>query len=70
MTIEEVIALVEEETGQKVTAETELSALGLDSLEFLDLLIRVGNIPDAAIPELNTVYDLYEAPAWCARAAQ
>jgi acyl carrier protein len=61
MTIEDVIAVVEEETGHKVTPETELKELGMDSLDFLDLLIRVGDIPDAVVPRINKVSDLYLA---------
>ena len=62
MTIEDVIRTVEDSTGQKVTAETAVSDLGLDSLEFLDLLVQVG-IPDAMAPRLHTVKDLYLAAA-------
>lgn len=61
MTIEDVIQIVESETGQKVSPDTELSTLGLDSLEFLDLLIRVGNIEDEKVPDINTVRDLWAA---------
>lgn len=60
MTIEKVIAVVEEQTGQKVNAETELSDLGLDSLEFLSLLVEIG-IPDAVAPRIHTVNDLFLA---------
>lgn len=60
MTIEQVIEVVKEASPCPVTAETELSGLGLDSLEFLDLLVRVG-IPDAVAPSLHTVNDLYLA---------
>ena len=61
MTLDEVIAIVEDETGQKVTAETMIDSLGLDSLEFLDLLIRVGNVPDEVVPHIHTVNHLYLA---------
>ena len=61
MTIVEVLAIVKDHTGEDVTPETEISSLGMDSLDFLDLLIRVGNIPDAVVPHLNTVNDLYLA---------
>ena len=60
MTIEQVIHTVEDQTGQKVTAETPISDLGLDSLEFLDLLVQVG-IPDAMAPRLHTVKDMWLA---------
>ena len=60
MTIEDVILAVEDQTGQKVTPETQLGDLGLDSLEFLDLLVRVG-IPDAMAPRLHTVKDIFLA---------
>lgn len=65
MTFEHVAAVVENETGRKVTGETALNDLGLDSLEFLELLITVsnkcGDVPDALVPRLNTVSDLYLA---------
>lgn len=61
MMLIEVLEIVKEHTGEDVTPETELSSLGMDSLDFLDLLIRVGNIPDRVVPHLNTVNDLYLA---------
>jgi hypothetical protein len=61
MTIEDVIRAVEDETGQQVKPETEISALDMDSLEFLNLLVQIGNIPDAVVPRINTVSDLYLA---------
>lgn len=65
MTIEDVIAAVEEHTGQKVSAHTELKDLGLDSLDFMDLILQVskecGEIPDSAVPSLETVNDLFMA---------
>jgi len=60
MTIEQVIQVVEDETGQKVTGASELKDLGMDSLEFLELIVKL-NIPDAAVPAINTVQDLQEA---------
>jgi acyl carrier protein len=61
MTIEEVVAIVDDETGKKVSADTELSTLGMDSLDFISLIVRVGNIPDAIVPQINTVNDLWVA---------
>lgn len=61
MTLDYVKAVVENETGRKVEAETKLNDLSLDSLDFLDLIIKVGNIPDAIVPKINTVNDLYLA---------
>lgn len=61
MTLVEVMEIVKDHTGEDVTPETEISSLGMDSLDFLDLLIRVGNIPDQVVPHLNTVNDLYLA---------
>jgi acyl carrier protein len=61
MTIEDVIQKVEDETGQKVTAETNLNDLGLDSLDFVDLLLHIGDIPDSVVPRIDTVNDLYLA---------
>jgi acyl carrier protein len=61
--IEKVIETVERETGQKVTAETSLDDLGLDSLEFISLVLAVGEatgktIPDEKIAGLTRVEDL------------
>lgn len=61
MTIVDVMTIVRDSTGEDVTPETQLNALGMDSLDFLDLVMRVGNIPDALVPHLNTVNDLYLA---------
>lgn len=61
MTIEDVMAVVESETGKEVRPETELKDLGMDSLEFLNLLVAVGDIPDSVVPRINTVSELYAA---------
>lgn len=65
MTIEDVIQAVEDETGAKVTAETKLSDVMADSLDFVDLILFVstkfGDIPDAVVPRIDTVNDLYLA---------
>jgi len=62
---ENVISIVEEETGQKVTRETKLEDVVKDSLDFLDLILRVsrdvGEIPDAVASKVDTVDDLYRA---------
>ena len=57
MTIEDVLRIVERETGQQVTAETRLSALALDSLEYVDLLIVLG-VPVEKADTLESVGDL------------
>jgi acyl carrier protein len=57
MTIEQVIETVEEHSGVKVTGETKLSDLGLDSLEFLELMVAL-NVPDERVPYIDTVQDL------------
>lgn len=61
MTIDDVIQTVEEETGKKVTTETELKDVVGDSLDFVDLLLHFEGIPDAVVPRINTVNDLYLA---------
>lgn len=58
MTIEEVIAIVDDQVGEKVSARSNLHDLGLDSLEFLDLLLKFPNIPDSVVAHINTVNDL------------
>jgi len=59
MTIEQVIEIVKEVSPHPVTEDSRLDGLGLDSLEFLDLMVRL-NIPDASI-SYNTVHDLQVA---------
>lgn len=63
MISEKVLAVIARETGQTVTDQTSLDDLGLDSLEFLDLLLALGRetgkeIPDETVAGLKTVGDL------------
>lgn len=60
---ETVCSIVERETGVKVNAETALDALPLDSLEYMDLLLEIGNEIGKEIPEHNlvTVGDIIRA---------
>lgn len=60
---EAVCSIVERETGVKVNAETALDTLPLDSLEFMDLLLKIGNEVGKEIPEGNllTVGDIIRA---------
>lgn len=53
----DICAIIERETGQTVTAETPLDKLGLDSLEFLDLMV-VLEVPQEAVPSMRAVGDL------------
>jgi len=55
-----ILEIIETETGQKVTNETPLDALNVDSLEFLELLIALG-IPSDDITSFRTVGDLARA---------
>lgn len=62
------IALIAEETGvplADVTLDTKLEDLGVDSLDFLDLMQVIGEkfkpIPEAQFAELNTVGDIAKA---------
>ena len=58
MTIEDAIKAVEDHTGRTgVTAETRLDSLGMDSLDFLELMVRL-DIADQYVPLINTVQDL------------
>ncbi len=60
MTIDEVVAIVREETGHEVSPETCLDKLDMDSLDFLELLVHVG-VPNEVVPRINTVNDLWLA---------
>jgi len=58
-----ICAIIERETGQAVTAETQLDSVAKDSLEFLQLMLTVGEetgraIPDSAMLNFQTVGDL------------
>lgn len=62
------IALLSEETGvpmADITLETKLEDLGVDSLDFLDLMQVIGEkfkpIPEAQFAELSTVGDIAKA---------
>jgi acyl carrier protein len=60
---ERLIELVGEETGNKnVTAETRLEDLGIDSLDFVDLMMRIEQkfkpIPKEKWGSLDTVGDI------------
>ena len=59
----EVCAIIERETGHAVTQETALESLDVDSLEFLDLLLVLGDaagkaIKDERIGSIKTVGDI------------
>jgi acyl carrier protein len=55
------LKLISEETGAaNVTVETKLEDLGIDSLDFIDLMLKL-NVPDAKIAGLETVGDILKA---------
>jgi acyl carrier protein len=56
----DVCAVIEQETGQRVTPETRLDAMGLDSLDFLNLMVAC-SVPDEKVADLNTVGDIIHA---------
>jgi acyl carrier protein len=62
--LQRVIAIVSEETNtsiEKLNANTSFSDLGLDSLEFMALIValrEMGDIPDEKIGGLNTIADV------------
>lgn len=58
-----VCAIIERETGKPVTEDTLLDALDVDSLEFMNLLLVLGDefgkdVPFEKASELRTVADL------------
>lgn len=65
MTIEDLLRVVREETGKEATADSKLSDLVADSLEFANLIARVtdefGDFPEEAVSRLDTVEDLFDA---------
>lgn len=59
----QICAVIERETGQAVTPATPIESLGVDSLEFVNLLLELSNeiggeIPDSRIPHIKTVGDI------------
>ena len=64
MTIEDVISAVADETCKACNADSKISNLVDDSLEFTMLLMRIGEefgeIPDSAVPKIETVQDIYD----------
>jgi acyl carrier protein len=66
MTIEDVIAAVAEETCKPCTADSKIGDLVNDSLEFVELLMIIGeisgkDIPYDAVDEFVTVGDIAAA---------
>lgn len=58
-----IVEVIEQETEQKVTAETPLEELALDSLEFLQMLLAIKeetgkSVPDDRMGMLATVGDI------------
>lgn len=54
----DVIREVEDHTGKTgLTAQTRLDSLGMDSLDFLELMVKL-NIPDDRVASMNVVGDL------------
>ncbi len=57
-------------SAEDITPETRLDALGMDSLEFIEMMIQVQGscdveIPDEQIARLNTVEDICKAVEMC-----
>lgn len=61
--IEKVIAVVNEETGKSASETSTFEELGLDSLDFVSLMLAVENklgvrIPEEKYPTIESVADL------------
>jgi acyl carrier protein len=52
-----VLILLNDLTNKECTEDTKIVDLGLDSLEFLELMVEL-DIPSEAIDELHTVGDI------------
>lgn len=62
-TKDSVIAVIERETGRSVDASTKIDELGVDSLEFLNMLQEIENesgvrVNDSEIPANGKVGDI------------
>lgn len=68
-TLETVVLVIELQTGKEdVCGGTPIAALGLDSLDFLDLLLAIAQatgleVPDERVSEIETVADIVKALA-------
>lgn len=65
-TSSELLTLIKEETGKEVSIDMKIEKMGLDSLDFLALVIEIQNkfkvlIADSMFPQIHTVGDLLEA---------
>ena len=62
-TAHELLILIEQETGKTASLDTKIQDLGIDSLDFLALIVEVQTkfsvtIKDAEIPKIQTIQDL------------
>lgn len=57
MTKNDVLSVIERETGRSADESTELDDLGADSLEMLSLFTAL-DIPDSAFSDMQTVGDV------------
>jgi acyl carrier protein len=55
--IEKITEMIAERTNSEFNDETKLTELGLDSLDFLELMVEL-DIPSEDIDELHTVGDI------------
>jgi acyl carrier protein len=64
-TTNELLELIESETGKAVTPETRIDELGIDSLEFVCLMQSIEEkfkaIPEVEWSKLDTVGDILKA---------
>jgi len=61
-----VLETILEETGQLAASDTTMDALGLESLDFLELMLRIEDvtgvrIPAAKVQTIERVADIYAA---------
>lgn len=62
-TTKRLLEIVEDESGSSATAETALDSLGLDSLDYLSLILRIEtsfhvDIPKQALLDFEAVGDI------------
>lgn len=60
-----VLEILADETGEAVTADSAIDSLGMDSLDYLDAIVRLEaefevEIPEAAAVEFETAADLIQ----------
>ena len=66
--MQDILSVIEQQTGHKVDSDTPIDSLGLDSLDFIDLLLAIERetgvvVPDSKVADIHTIADILKAAA-------